>query len=139
MDAEYKAAYAAEEARRDQEASAAKMEREAELIRKHAGTTASRWEKDAIRQRLLESRHWVERAIVAIYNRQTADEKGTEQTRWQNGVGFNGPDAHYMSYLARWILSGRHLSGKHLERGRKRVLKYAGQLAEIANDNVKVS
>lgn len=145
MDAEYKAAYAAYELQQERAAFTAKMDREAELIRRHSNptnptpdsSTVSQWEKAAIRQRLQKSNHWVERAIVAIYNHQTADEKGTETTKWHNGVGFNGPDAGYMSYLARWILSGRHLSGKHLQQGRKRVLKYAGQLTEIANANAE--
>ena len=33
-------------------------------------------------------------------------------------MGFNGPDSGILSYQARWLLSGRHLSGKQAERHR---------------------
>lgn len=74
------------------------------------------------------ARECVERAILAVYRNQTKDEQATGSTRWRNGLGFNGRDARYGSYLARWIRSGRQLSGKHLDRARKMATKYSGQL-----------
>lgn len=75
----------------------------------------------------------VERGLVAIYNRQTADERATAHTKHANGVGFSGVDARLGSYLAKWIQSGKPLTGKHLERGRRIARKYVGQLTDIAN------
>ena len=74
----------------------------------------------------------VERAIVVIYNNQTASEQISNVTSINNGKGFSGPDAGYGSYLAKWILSGRHLSGKHLTRARNMSMKYRKQLLEAA-------
>ena len=41
-----------------------------------------------------------------------------------------------MSYCAKWILSGKHLSGEHLNKARKHILKYSGQLEKIANGEI---
>lgn len=74
----------------------------------------------------------VERAILAIYARQTADERADGATRHVNGRGFNSRDAGYGSYLAKWIQSGRSLSGRHLARARKMAVRYSGQLIPAA-------
>lgn len=74
----------------------------------------------------------VERAIVAIYNRQTEMEKEAKETIKCNGVGFTASDAKFGSYMAKWILSGKKLSGVYLEKGRKMSIKYCDQLLQIA-------
>jgi hypothetical protein len=76
---------------------------------------------------------WLERAILAIFERQTRDEQNTENTHWNNNVGFSAADAHRLSYYAKWILSGKHLNGRHLDIARKRIIKYRKQLTQIAN------
>lgn len=81
---------------------------------------------------LLNNNRAVERAILAIYNRQTAEEQKDSDTKVHNGIGFSGADARLGSYYARWILSGRNLSGNHLEKARSMSLKYVRQLSEIA-------
>jgi hypothetical protein len=75
----------------------------------------------------------VERAMVAIWERQTRDEQATEMTRHHNGIGFSGWTAKSGTYFARWVQSGRTLSGKHLDKARKIALHHAGQLTRIAN------
>ena len=75
---------------------------------------------------------WVERAIVVLYKRQTADERISESTRVHNGRGFNAFDAKMGTYMAKWILDGKHLNGKWLEKARKMLQKYTRQLLEIA-------
>lgn len=79
----------------------------------------------------------VERAVVAIFRRQTEDEKVARATKHSNGVGFNGPDSKICSYYANWVLSGRRLTGNHLDKCRERMYKYAGQLEEIAASRVR--
>jgi hypothetical protein len=74
----------------------------------------------------------VERGLVALYHRQTLDEQTTSTTKHSNGVGFNAKDAEYATYLARWVISGRHLTGRHLEAGRRIATFYARQLAEMS-------
>jgi hypothetical protein len=74
----------------------------------------------------------VERAVVAIYRRQTEDEKEAYETKHHNRVGFAACHAGLGTYYAKWILSGKHLSGSHVERARRMVHHYAGQLHQIA-------
>jgi len=74
----------------------------------------------------------VERAMVAIYNRQTADEQSAQDTKHSNGIGFSGADARLGSYYAKWVLSGKNLTGNHLMKARMMSQKYVRQLTDIA-------
>ena len=88
---------------------------------------------EQIKAKLVTDQLWLERAVLAIYKRQTSAEQQSEATQLRNCVGFNAFDAQLASYLAKWLLAGRRLSGKWLERARRMMPKYAGQLADIAN------
>lgn len=90
------------------------------------------WTKETIGQLLNASDKAVERAVLAIYRRQTLDEQHSNCTTHRNGVGFSGAHAELGSYYARWLLSGRHLTGKHLEKARKMMHHYLSQLLEEA-------
>lgn len=94
------------------------------------------WTQDEIKTKIQDNQEWLERAVLAIYQRQTEDEQIHEATIEHNKVGFSGVDAKYMSWIAGWIASGRHLSGKHLDKTRTRMTKYAGQLTKIANGQI---
>lgn len=96
--------------------------------------SASKCDSAYIQWLLMQRDDAVERAILAIYARQTADEQATKTTRHSNGRGFSGADASLGSYYARWILDGKHLNGRHLERARTMSLKYVGQLLEVAKE-----
>ena len=74
----------------------------------------------------------VERAVIAIFRRQTADEQATEETRHRNHRGFAACHARRGSYYARWCLAGRHLDGQHLALARRMTKHYTAQLAEVA-------
>ena len=92
------------------------------------------WNKEEIRNLLISSDKAVERGILAIYDKQTSDEQNVGDTRHLNGIGFSGAHANPGSYYARWIESGRKLSGDFLGKGRKLILHYTRQLAEIATE-----
>ena len=49
-----------------------------------------------------------------------------------NGVGFSSCDANKLSYYAKWILAGKHLSGKYLEDALKKLLKYSKQAIRLS-------
>lgn len=98
--------------------------------------TGTMWNRARIRQILKMNDKAVERAMVALYDRQTRDEKATSDTKHNNNVGFSGAHAKKGSYYARWVLSGRKLDGYHLEKARGIALRYTRQLAEIANANL---
>lgn len=89
--------------------------------------------KDSIRALIASNDRAVERAMIVLFDRQTQDEKQVEATRHHNNRGFNHGDAKKGTYYARWVLSGRKLTGHHLDRARRMAHRYAGQLAEVAN------
>lgn len=75
----------------------------------------------------------VERAMVAIWERQTGDEQTAQTTKHSNGRGFCGWAARSGTYYAEWVRSRRHLTGKHLVKARRIALHHAGQLTDFAN------
>jgi hypothetical protein len=91
------------------------------------------WTRSEIETLLNRNNRAVERAMVAIWKRQTRDEQRTDSTQHHNGVGFSGWTARSGSYFANWVLGGGRLTGKHLKRARKIALHHAGQLTDIAN------
>lgn len=74
----------------------------------------------------------VMRGLVAIYNNQTEFEKVAEATQEDNGIGFNAFDAVFLSSLAKQVINKNWLSVGQITIARKRIMKYAGQLAIIA-------
>lgn len=91
------------------------------------------WNKAKVETLLRDNDRADEHAIVAIYDRQTQDEKASSNTKHNNARGFHANHASRGSYYARWVLGGRRLTGHHLDSARKIALHYRKQLAEIAN------
>lgn len=87
-----------------------------------------------IKTNLESNPRWIERAIVVLYERQTADEKMVQETGHNNGVGFNKPDARRMSFIAEFLKKGGHLTTEKALKYGLRLQKYAGQLARIAEE-----
>lgn len=91
--------------------------------------------KATIAAKLLDNPAWVEKAILVLYERQTADEQAGGETRHDNNQGFTSADARRMSFVAEWLRKSKrnHLSReKALGAYGPRLQKYAGQLARIA-------
>lgn len=91
--------------------------------------------KEQIKDLLVTNDKAVERAILRLYQYQTNTEQVDRETKDKNNVGFNGVDANLLSGFAEWLKSGKHLTIKQLPYARKKIIKYAGQLANIANSN----
>jgi hypothetical protein len=96
-------------------------------------TATKVWTKEEIKDLLERSNKMVTRSIVKIFEKQTEDEKSSEATNHNNGVGFNGIDAPLLSSFAKQILKGYTLSDKQMVYARKKIIKYANQLTKIAN------
>jgi hypothetical protein len=94
------------------------------------------WTKDEIKEKLKTDDRWLIRALLAIYNKQTEDEQANDMTAHYNNVGFNGLDAEWLSKMARFYKDRGFLSPKQLMHVRKKMLKYSGQLAKIANKKI---
>jgi hypothetical protein len=76
----------------------------------------------------------VARAVVRIYQRQTASEQRAEHTHLNNSIGFNAPDAKYLTFAAKYVLRNGALTGEHVDRVRAKIRRYWKQLAEIAEE-----
>jgi len=92
------------------------------------------WTADEIREKILTDDRWTIRGLLAIYKFQTEIEKEAEETLENNNVGFNGADGKILSSIAKWYLEKNFLTEKQIYAVRKRLGKYSGQLARIANN-----
>jgi hypothetical protein len=80
---------------------------------------------------------WATRAIVKLWQRQTADEQASQSTGHDNGVGFNGTDAFILSSFAEQINKGRTLSPKQLAIAFRKLPKYSKQIiSEISDEKL---
>jgi len=91
------------------------------------------WTGSQIRMKMIEEDRWLYRGLLAIHNKQTADEQRCRETKEDNGVGFNGVDAQILSKYAEDYKKYKRLTPKQLAVCRNKMLKYANQLAKIAN------
>jgi len=90
------------------------------------------------------NRIFAERAVCKLLARQTEDERVVKSTRHTNGIGFNGPDAAYLTWCAEWIQNSRRPEGsrlnvtagekgaadRHYPKMAKKLMKYTRQLLE---------
>lgn len=88
--------------------------------------------RDQIKLLLMSSDRAVERAMCALYRRQTVAEQHAASTTESNGKGFNAFHAERGTYYAKWVLSGRRLTGRHLVAARTMACRYSRQLAELS-------
>jgi hypothetical protein len=91
------------------------------------------WTKEEIREKIKTDDNWLIRGLLAIYDRQTEEEQSNHTTNVHNGIGFSAFDAEFMTNVAKWYNNKGFLSEKQLMHVRKKMLKYSGQLARIAN------
>lgn len=66
--------------------------------------------------------------LLAMYLRQTEDERVGHGTRWENGIGYNGVDAEFGTSLAEQIHLGKTLSERQIHAARRMLVKYQTQL-----------
>ena len=91
------------------------------------------WTKDEMKDILTNHDDQLCKAVVKIWEYQTADEQRVGETKEHNGVGFNGLDANILSSFAEFYKRTGFLTPKQIVIARKKMMKYAGQLCRIAN------
>jgi len=96
------------------------------------------WTKESIWNVLSKNDNQLIKALHRLYDYQTRTEKIERDTKYFNNVGFNGTDGKFMSSLATFHTRFGYLSSKQLFCLRKRMKKYAGQLAKIANGELEL-
>lgn len=92
------------------------------------------WTKEKVHALLDGNSKAVERALVAIYKRQTSAEQASLSTTQANGIGFSAFDAEFCSNLAQKVERGWRLSPKQIAVARNKMKRYHRQLCEVANE-----
>lgn len=99
--------------------------------------------KSAIVELLLNNDRALARALVVLNNRQTADERVSEQTKYTNKRGFSAAHAKRGTSMANFYTRTGFLTPKQMAwwrapvNGIPRITMYAGQLLEEAEAKAK--
>ena len=93
--------------------------------------------KNYILEQIVFSDKWLRAGLLALYNQQTETEKKAKRSIGNDGKGFTDTDAPVLSSMAEFLQNHGFLSLKQTYIVRRRLLKYAGQLAKIANEKEK--
>lgn len=86
-----------------------------------------------LKERLSTNVNWANKALVKIFEYQTADEQQTEYTQYVNSVGFSGVDAKILTGLSKFYLKNGFLTKKQQEIVLKKMPKYWKQILEISD------
>jgi hypothetical protein len=87
-----------------------------------------------VRQQLATKPEWAVRAMVRIFQEnQTADEQTDQLTKHDNGIGFSGTDAQFLSSLAKQFIAKDYLSEKQVAFVLKKMPKYVKQVITMSN------
>lgn len=84
--------------------------------------------REFIREMLKSNKAWALRALTIVFNNQTADEQVSEDTRYQNGIGFTGADASFLTSLAKQYQKWGRLSEKQIACVHRKIPKYTRQI-----------
>lgn len=98
-----------------------------------AEMTVRVWNKESIQALLASSDYAVGRAVLAIYARQTRDERLIGGTVAHNSRGFSGSDGEWLSRIARDLEEGGRI--RAMDKVRTHMMRYWRQLVEVANEN----
>jgi hypothetical protein len=89
--------------------------------------------KEFLKGMLSTNKMWALHALARIYDNQTWDERDDKNTKYYNGVGFTGVDAHFLSSLASQYEEKHFLSDKQLAYLFKKIPKYWHQIWIISD------
>ena len=95
--------------------------------------TKNVWTNEEIKSLILRNDIFVKKSLIQLYHRQTVEEIWSRQTKHSNGAGFSKFDASFGMEKAEKIINGQELTDRELHFCRQMLIKYANQLAKIAN------
>ena len=87
-----------------------------------------------LRTKLATNQAWSRKALLKIYENQTADEQQMETTAYTNGIGFTGVDAQILSSFASQLIRKDFLSPKQQAIVFKKLPKYWRQILKISDE-----
>jgi hypothetical protein len=84
--------------------------------------------RNFLKTKLSTDKAWACRAVVKLYERQTLAEQSAQTTNEENGVGFTGTDAEFLSSIAEKLIKGWNMTEKQMAWIFKKVPKYWRQV-----------
>ena len=89
-----------------------------------------------VKAQLGSNKVWALKALVRIFQEnQTNDEQVAKVTSHDNGIGFSGCDAEFLSSLAKQYLQRGSLSDKQMSFVFRKMPKYAGQVIKMSDQS----
>jgi len=85
-----------------------------------------------VRHMLATNSNWALRGLMVVYANQTAEEQSTGTTRDDNGVGFTGCDAEFLTSCAMQYKRRGTLTQKQTAWVMKKISKYVKQVMHAA-------
>lgn len=92
------------------------------------------WTEDEIRNLVQTNDKVLYGALLKLYGEQTKDEQFEGETRYNNGVGFNGADSKFLSSVSEFLKKRGFLTPKQKAVTRRKLIKYNKQLTRLANE-----
>lgn len=87
-----------------------------------------------VKQQLATNKVWATKALIRIFQEnQTNDEQVAKVTSHDNGIGFSGCDAAFLSSLAEQYLRRGSLSEKQMAFVHRKMPKYARQVIAMSD------
>lgn len=91
------------------------------------------WTEEEIKELVQTNDKVLYGALRKLYAEQTVDEKADGDTKYHNGVGFNGVDTKIMGSFAEFLNRAGFLTEKQKAVARRKLVKYNKQLTRLAN------
>jgi hypothetical protein len=88
----------------------------------------------ALRQKLASDGRWAQRALLAIFKNQTADEQDGAQVKYHNNMGFRVMDAEILTSFAESLAHYGRLTEKQMRIVHKLMPIYARQLIRFCDE-----
>lgn len=89
--------------------------------------------RDFVKKQLATNKAWALKALMKIFDKQTADEQEYEHTREANHVGFTGVDGEILTSFAKQYLTRGFLTPKQMALVYKKMPKYWMQIIKISD------
>ena len=98
-----------------------------------ARVNPGKWTKDQMADYVANNDEVLYGALLALYDCQTSDEQSDGYTKVYNGAGFNGTDSLFLSSVSESLKKYGKLTDKQKVVTRKKLVKYMGQITNLAN------
>lgn len=95
------------------------------------GKNGQTYDEAKVVQLLQTNQTFLERALLELFQRQTEDERSYGDVIHRNYRGFSASHASVLTRYAKWLASGRHLTGTHLEKAKEILPRYRRQILDI--------